>query len=245
MGVIADQFYAERLYTRDSIAKLLEKTGFRNVRHHGHAEALSDRDQDLGMMARRILLTADAPQLPVRKHRGQAAGARRHRRSWATTGCPIRSSAAAPSIRRTSKPCASSRMRCRSCRATSSATSTTTARWSGICPSSAPTWSSTCATKGWNNDPFKELHVPALLEVLGIGYTGAGPSALAACYDKGLVRAVAQGLDVPVPLESYVRPGDQGATLPSVFPGAAEAQPGRQQSGHHQGLRRHQREGPA
>ena len=72
--------------------------------------------------------------------------------------------------------------------------------------------------EGWNNDPFKELHVPALLEVLGIGYTGAGPSALAACYDKGLVRAVAHALDVPVPLESYVRPGDQGATLPSVFP---------------------------
>ena len=69
MGVIADQFYAERLYTRESIGKLLEKTGFRNVRHHGHAEALSDRDQDLGMMARRILLTADAPQLPVRKQR--------------------------------------------------------------------------------------------------------------------------------------------------------------------------------
>src|SRR3990172_6817688 len=67
MGVIADQFYAERLYTRESISKLMEKTGFRNVRHHGHAEALSDRDQDLGMMARRILLTADAPHLPMRK----------------------------------------------------------------------------------------------------------------------------------------------------------------------------------
>ena len=38
-GVIADQFYAERLYTRESIGKLLEKTGFRNIRHHGHAEA--------------------------------------------------------------------------------------------------------------------------------------------------------------------------------------------------------------
>ena len=72
--------------------------------------------------------------------------------------------------------------------------------------------------EGWNNDPFKELHVPALLEIIGLNYTGAAPSALAACYDKGLVRAVAQGLDVPVPLESYVRPGDQGATLPSVFP---------------------------
>src|SRR4029077_7104450 len=69
LGVIADQFYAERLYTRDGIAKLLEQTGFRNVRHHGNAEALSDRDQDLGMMARRILLSADGPQL-LRKHRG-------------------------------------------------------------------------------------------------------------------------------------------------------------------------------
>ena len=43
-----------------------------------------------------------------------------------------------------------------------------------------------------------------------------GAPALAACYDKGLVRAVAASLDVPVPLETYVRPGDQGATLPSV-----------------------------
>src|SRR5262249_47578809 len=71
MGVIADQFYAERLYTRESITKLLEKTGFRNIRHHGHAEPLSDRDQDLGMMARRILLTADAPIHVARKGRGK------------------------------------------------------------------------------------------------------------------------------------------------------------------------------
>jgi len=72
--------------------------------------------------------------------------------------------------------------------------------------------------EGYNNDPAKELHVPALMEMLEIPYTGAGPGALAACYDKGLVRAVALSLDVPVPLETYVRPGDQGATLPSVFP---------------------------
>ena len=78
MGVIADQFYAERLYTRESIGKLLEKTGFRNVRHHGHAEALSDRDQDLGMMARRILLSADAPHASGAQGSRQAAGARRH-----------------------------------------------------------------------------------------------------------------------------------------------------------------------
>jgi D-alanine-D-alanine ligase len=72
--------------------------------------------------------------------------------------------------------------------------------------------------EGFNNDPFKELHVPAMLEALDLPYTGSGPPALAACYDKGLVRAVALTLDVPVPLETHVRPGDQGATLPSVFP---------------------------
>jgi D-alanine-D-alanine ligase len=72
--------------------------------------------------------------------------------------------------------------------------------------------------EGFNNDPFKELHVPAMLDALGLPYTGGAPAALAACYDKGLVRAVAMTLDVPVPLETYVRPGDQGATLPSVFP---------------------------
>jgi D-alanine-D-alanine ligase len=73
MGVIADQFYAERLYTKESLTRLLEKNGFRNVRHHGHVEAHSDRDQDLGMMARRLLLTADAPVMPARKPKGKAA----------------------------------------------------------------------------------------------------------------------------------------------------------------------------
>ena len=72
--------------------------------------------------------------------------------------------------------------------------------------------------EGLNNDPFKELHVPAMLEALDMPYTGGGPFGLAACYDKGLVRAVAMTLDVPVPLETQVRPGDQGATLPSVLP---------------------------
>jgi D-alanine-D-alanine ligase len=57
IGVIADQFYAERLYTKESIGKLLERCGFRNIRYHGSAESVSDRDQDLGMMARRMRLS--------------------------------------------------------------------------------------------------------------------------------------------------------------------------------------------
>jgi D-alanine-D-alanine ligase len=72
--------------------------------------------------------------------------------------------------------------------------------------------------EGWRNDPFMELHVTALLEMHGLPYTGAGPACLAQCYDKALVRLAAQALDIPVPMETYVRPDDMSATLPSVFP---------------------------
>src|SRR6185437_12930141 len=72
--------------------------------------------------------------------------------------------------------------------------------------------------EGYNNDAFMELHVPAVLEMLDIPYTGAGPSCLGLCYNKALVRAVAASLDVPVPLETYFSSDDQAATIPSVFP---------------------------
>jgi D-alanine-D-alanine ligase len=217
MGVIADQFYAERLYTRESISKLLDKSGFRNVRHHGHTEALSDRDQDLGMMARRILLTADAPNLPVRKGRGKLQALDvtvlmgDHRLPDQVKRGGTFNPEDLDTVRKLKDALAelpNYKFRFLDNHGTleRDLSELRTDLIFNLCD------------EGWNNDPFKELHVPALLEVLGIGYTGAGPAALAACYDKGLVRAVAQGLDVPVPLESYVRPGDQGATLPSVFP---------------------------
>ncbi len=217
MGVIADQFYAERLYTRDGIQRLLEKCGFRDIRHHGNVEAVSDRDQDLGMMARRLLLTADAPLQPARKVRGKSQvidvtvllgdprlpdqvkrngefnpedldTVRRLKDALAELpGYQFRYLDNHKTIER-------------------DLSDLRTDLVFNLCD------------EGLNNDPFKELHVPAMLERIGLAYTGAGPSALGACYDKGLVRAVAMTLDVPVPLETYVRPGDQGATLPSVFP---------------------------
>jgi D-alanine-D-alanine ligase len=216
MGVIADQFYAERLYTRDSIAKLLEKTGFRNIRHHGHAEALSDRDQDLGMMARRILLTADAPQL-VRKHRGrlQALDVTVVMGDHRLPDQVKRGGTFNPEDLETVRKLKDALSEVPGYKFRYLDNHGTLER--DLSELRTDLVFNLC-DEGWNNDPFKELHVPALLEVQGIGYTGAGPSALAACYDKGLVRAVAHALDVPVPLESYVRPGDQGATLPSVFP---------------------------
>jgi D-alanine-D-alanine ligase len=217
LGVIADQFYAERLYTRESIQKLLEKTGFRNIRHHGNVEALSDRDQDLGMMARRLLLSGDAPHLPARKPKGKV----QQLDVTVVMGDPRLPDAVKrggvfnpedmETIRRLKDALSelpNFKFRYLDNHATleRDLSELRTDLVFNLCD------------EGFNNDPFKELHVPAMLEALGIPYTGGGPSALAACYDKGLVRAVALTLDVPVPLETLVRPGDQGATLPGVFP---------------------------
>ena len=217
MGVIADQFYAERLYTKDGIQRLLEKTGFRSIRHHGTAEAVSDRDQDLGMMARRVLITADAPQLPARKARGkmQALDVTVIMGDPRLPDAVKRNGTFNPEDLETVRKLKDALSELPQYRVRYVDNHKTLER--DLAELHTDIVLNLC-DEGYNNDPFKELHVPAMLDVLGIPYTGAGASCLAACYDKGLVRAVAQSLDVPVPLETYVRPGDQGATLPSVFP---------------------------
>lgn len=217
MGVIADQFYAERLYTRESITRLLEKTGFRNIRHHGHAEALSDRDQDLGMMARRILLSADAPVKPVKKPRGKV----QQIDVAVLLGDPRLPDTVKlggqfnPEDMDTIKKLKDALAELPQYRFRYFDNHATLER---DLDDLATDLVFNLCDEGLNNDAFKELHVPALLEVRGMVYSGGAPGCLASCYDKGLVRAVAQSLDVPVPLETYIRPGDQGATLPSVFP---------------------------
>ncbi len=59
---------------------------------------------------------------------------------------------------------------------------------------------------GFRNEARYELHIPALLEMLSVPYSGSGPVALGICYDKALVRAVAQAHGVPVPWEVFLRP---------------------------------------
>ena len=72
--------------------------------------------------------------------------------------------------------------------------------------------------EGYDNDPRKELHIPALLEKLGIQYTGAGPQCLAYCYDKSLVRGIAKEMEIPVPKAFFIKPEDTTFKLPVVFP---------------------------
>jgi D-alanine-D-alanine ligase len=59
-GVIADQTYAERLYARDQIVNALIAAGFESIQGHGALLGGSEASQDLGMMAKRMLLSARA-----------------------------------------------------------------------------------------------------------------------------------------------------------------------------------------
>ena len=59
---------------------------------------------------------------------------------------------------------------------------------------------------GFRNVATQELHVPALLELFGIPYSGATPACMALCYDKQIVRLVAEAQGIPVPRETYLAP---------------------------------------
>ena len=96
---------------------------------------------------------------------------------------------------------------------------------------------------GYRNQAVLEQHVAAYLEMLAIPYSGCGPAALGLCYDKGLVRAAAQSIGVPVPAEklllpaqpmprvdypAFIKPnrgdGSVGITTRSLVANAAEAE---------------------
>lgn len=60
---------------------------------------------------------------------------------------------------------------------------------------------------GWNNEASQELHVPALLEILGFRYTGASPQAMVLAYDKSIVRMLGIQLGIACPTEHVLLPG--------------------------------------
>ncbi|MFH1921365.1 MAG: methyltransferase domain-containing protein [Planctomycetota bacterium] len=217
-GVLVDQFYAERLYSRGRIAELIERAGFASIRDHGTLVAESTRDQDLGMMANRMLLTAHSPQ-PVPARRSQ-------------TGPPFPKVTVVlgdPRLPDEVKPGGHFneadldtvvRMRQALAELTEYRFEYLDNHASILADLRAerPDFVLNLCDEGFNNDAFRELHVPALLEMLEIPYSGAGPACLGLCYSKALVRSIADSLNVPTPLETYLDPDDQSATLPSVFP---------------------------
>lgn len=215
-GVIVDQFYAERLYSEATIAESLRDCGFVDVQVHPTISGNSTRGADLGMMARRILITASHPAVG-RKRRGAV----RVQKVSVLLGDPRRPD-----------PCKRNGQFNPEDLETVARLKAALAELNkfdfeflddhaGLLDhlrDSRPRFVLNLCDEGFDNDPFKELHVPAMLEMFGIRYSGAGPAALGLCYNKSLVRSTAVALEIPVPLETYLDPADQSATLPSIFP---------------------------
>ncbi|HNO77637.1 MAG TPA: methyltransferase domain-containing protein [Phycisphaerae bacterium] len=219
-GIIADQFYAERLYSKEQLTSLLEKVGFESVRYHGTLEADSDRGQDLGMMAHRIILTA-----------------RLSRRAKSVTP-PSRSAPAFPKVTvllgDPSLPDSVKvdgkfnpldidtvdRLKVALAELTDYEFSYIDDHQSlaGRLRAEPPSFVLNLCDEGYWNRATLELHIPALLDMHGIPYSGAGAACLGLCYNKNLVRGFAESLDIPTPMESYIGPDDSVATLPATFP---------------------------
>lgn len=215
-GVIADQFYAERLYSRDRLAAIVEAAGFTGIRFIDPQDAASTRNQDLGMMARRFVLAARGPQ---------KAAAIKRRVPFPKVTVVMGDPRLPDTVKKDGQFNAEDFDTIRRLKDALSelgayefeyldnhATLLTDLR------ARPPQFVLNLCDEGYNNDAFMELHLPSVLEMLGVPYTGAGPACLGLCYNKALVRAIAASLDIPVPAETFVDPDDQGATNPAIFP---------------------------
>lgn len=71
---------------------------------------------------------------------------------------------------------------------------------------------------GFMNQVSRQLHVPALLEILDLPYLGAGPECMAVCHDKAMVMAVAAQLGIPTPSSRFFRVGDSVTFESQAYP---------------------------
>ncbi len=208
-GVIADQFYAERLYTKNSIETLLQNIGFSDIQFHQELRPDSQRNQDLGMMAQRILVSSSIKKEWTVKRKPKQTT----KTIVVAMGDPNRTDPTKPNsifdeddfytINELKKALLELE------------------DYNFIYLDAHNTLIYDLQNKknkidfvfnlcdeGLNNDPTQELHVPSLLEILNIPYSGGNPQCLAYCYDKSLVRGVAKEMDIPVPEAFIIEPED-------------------------------------
>ncbi|MCS7233324.1 MAG: methyltransferase domain-containing protein [Synergistetes bacterium] len=219
-GVIADQFYAERLYTRESLKELLTAAGFSDVTIHGEVKSVSQRNQDLGMMERRIIVTAVAKKdwTPVKKKKKEKIAT-----VAVILGDPRKADPLKPfGVFDDDDIYTINRMKDALRELTEYnfvyLDNHDTLIYDLLRLKNKIDLVFNLCDEGFNNDPRKELHIPALLDMLEIPYTGAGPQCLAHCYDKSLVRGVAKEMGIPVPEAFLVKPEDTSFEIPFGFP---------------------------
>lgn len=216
IGVIADQFYAERLYTFDEISEVLKKLGFTNINNAGSLQSESTRGHDLGMMAHRLFVTCEAPEkqkpvvIPTVK-KGVTVLMGDHRLPDKVKKDGKFNEEDMNTIQRLKDALSS----LSHYNVNYLDDHTTLIKQLLAQP---PSFVLNLCDEGYKNEATLELHITALLEMLNIPYSGAGPGSLALCYDKSKVLAIASSMEIPVPLETYFSHEDQAANIPAAFP---------------------------
>ena len=219
-GVLADQFYAERLYDSQSLTGLLEQAGFSDCTTHGTLTPESRRNQDLGMMRQRILISAQVRKewAPVRKRAGGAV-----RKVIVVMGDPSRPDSLKPASMFDDDDFYTIDQLKGALNELDGYSFDYLSKHDTLiddlrkCIGKTDLVLNLC-DEGYNNDPHYELHVPALLEALGLPYTGGGPQCLAFCYDKSLVRGIASEMNIPVPSAFLINPEESAFDLLLSFP---------------------------
>ncbi len=219
-GVIADQFYAERLYTKKDLEELLTKAGFSDVKFLAEVSPLSKRNQDLGMMERRIIVSATAKKdwTPLKikikdKIKNVVVLLGDHTKPDKLKPNGVFDEDDFYTIDKLKSALKEIEGYNFIYLSRHDALIQDLMKLKGKID-----YVLNLCDEGFENDPLKELHIPALLEILGIAYTGAGPRCLAYCYDKSLVRGVAKEMGIPVPEAVFIKPEDTAFEIPFSFP---------------------------
>jgi len=208
-GVIADQFYAERLYTQTSISDLLSRAGFSDVKFHSDYYTESSRKQDLGMMAKRMLVTA----LIIKDWSPEKHIDNKIYNVAVMMGDPKLNDKVKPSgffdedDIQTINKLKIALNKLKNFRFKYLDNHDTIINDLSKIKHKTDFVFNLC-DEGYRNEATKELHIPSLLEILDIAYTGGNPQCLAYCFDKSLVRGIAQELDIPVPIGYMINPQD-------------------------------------
>jgi D-alanine-D-alanine ligase len=219
-GVMADQFYAERLYTKESLEELLLSAGFNNITFHGELTPDSGRNQDLGMMKVRLIATAVVKKewTPVKRKPKEIL-----KNVAVLLGDPEKPDPIKPHARFDEDDLYTidrlkSALHERQDHNFNYLNSHDSFIQELFKLKGKIDYIFNLCDEGFNNDSKKELHVPSLLEMIGIPYSGSGPQCLAYCYDKSLIRGIAKEMEIPIPEAFFIKPEDTTFELPFGFP---------------------------
>jgi D-alanine-D-alanine ligase len=207
-GVIVDQFYAERLYTKETLSNLIHSVGFKETQFHGQIGTDSIRNQDLGMMEKRFILTTTAFKKWTPKKSKKDV-----KNIVVILGDPSLNDMIKPDAKfdeddfETIDKLKVALSKLKNYNFTYLSNHHTLVDDLQKHQGKVDLVFNLC-DEGFHNEAIKELHVPALLEILKIPYTGSNPQTLAYCYDKSLIRGIATEIGVPV-ADAFVITADE------------------------------------